>query len=523
MKRAVIYARFSSDKQREESIDAQVRACKAYCLRKHYLVTKVYADEAKSGRDVTKRDAYNQMIADAAEGKFDIIIFHKVDRNSRNEFNYFTVQHTLSRLGVSYEYAVQPIDDSPEGKMTETMLVAMAAYYSRNLAKETKKGLNENAYKAQFNGGKPPLGYKIVNKRYEIEPREAEAVRLIYKLYLEGCGYNKIAHELNLRGFKTREGRDFGKNSLYEILKNEKYIGVYTFNKTERREGLPRNMHAAPGNNLIRIEDAIPAIISEAEFERARLQRERNKQCRGKYTSGETYLLTGKIFCGCCGSAMNGHRYKPRDTVYTYYSCSRKERIPSGRCQQKQIQRDPLENWIVNIIKNKILSEENLYILAHDMSEADAERCASCGKEKDALTTARAMAERKLDNIYKIFENGAADDYDIERLQQAKLELNDIKAKLKQVEHYKNLPPISEAEILRTLKLLKKKILEQDDKMAKKILIDLFVEQVSINADDVFVTFATKSVYLEMVPKNRAMPSLQKIYRYHISRAELAS
>ena len=99
MKRAVIYARYSSDKQREESIDAQVRACKDYCLRHHYLITKVYADEAKSGRDFAKRDAYNQMMADAVEGKFDIIIFHKIDRNSRNEFNYYTVQNTLTRLG----------------------------------------------------------------------------------------------------------------------------------------------------------------------------------------------------------------------------------------------------------------------------------------------------------------------------------------------------------------------------------------------------------------------------------------
>ena len=124
MKRAVIYARYSSDKQREESIDAQVRACKDYCIRKHYLVTKVYADEAKSGRDIAKRDACNQMMADAVEGKFDIIIFHKIDRNSRNEFNYYTVQNTLTRLGIEYAYAQQPIDDSPEGKMTEAMLVA---------------------------------------------------------------------------------------------------------------------------------------------------------------------------------------------------------------------------------------------------------------------------------------------------------------------------------------------------------------------------------------------------------------
>lgn len=194
MQRAVIYARFSSDMQREESIDAQVRACKAYAKNKGYIVVDTYADEAKSGRDVTKRDAYNQMLSDAMEDKFDVIIFHKIDRNSRNELNYFTFKDKLEKLGIRYEYAAQPIDAlSPEGQMMETVMVGMAAYYSRNLAKETKKGMNENAYKAIFNGGYAPLGYKIVDKHYVIDEKEAEAVRLIFNLYLDGKDTAKSA------------------------------------------------------------------------------------------------------------------------------------------------------------------------------------------------------------------------------------------------------------------------------------------------------------------------------------------
>lgn len=138
MPRAVIYARFSSDMQREESIDAQLRACRSYAQSKGYDIIDTYVDEAKSGRDVTKRDAYNQMLADAMENKFDVIVFHKIDRNSRNELNYFNFKDKLERLGIRYEYAAQPIDAlSPEGQMMEGMLVSMAAYYSRNLAKET--------------------------------------------------------------------------------------------------------------------------------------------------------------------------------------------------------------------------------------------------------------------------------------------------------------------------------------------------------------------------------------------------
>lgn len=506
MKRAVIYARFSSDNQRTESIDAQVRACKEYCKRKQYLVTKVYADEAKSGRDVAKRDSYNQMLADALEDKFDVIVFHKLDRNARDEFNYYTFQHKLQKLGIDYEYAVQPIDSTPEGRMMEAMLVGMAAYYSRNLAKETKKGLNENAYKAMFNGGQPPLGYKIVDKKYVIEPREAEAVKLIYKMYLAGNGYKQIALELNKRGFKTREGRDFGKNSLYEILRNEKYMGTYTFNKTQRREGFPRNMHAPESQNVIRVEDGIPAIITEAEFIAAETLREENKHRRHSYKSREVYLLSGKIHCGICGCAMAGRKYSPRGKTYVYYCCTGKERLPACKCTQKQIRRDPLEDWIVRTIKEKLLAPESIEIIAREMAEADAKTNSLYRKEKDALTTQKVMAERKLDNIYKVFENGAADEYDMERLAAAKKELTDIKQRLKKFENFKSLPPLSEKEILMTLLELKKKLLSKEDKEAKKILIDLFVEQVSINQDDVCVTFNTKMFYMSMVPKTGLEP-----------------
>ena len=139
MPRAVIYARFSSDMQREESIDAQVRACTAYAKSKGYEIVDTYIDEAKSGREVTKRDAYKKMLDDASHKKFDIVIFHKIDRNSRNEVDYYITKAKFLNLGIHYEYAVQSIDSSPEGQMMEGMLVAIAAYYSRNLAKETKK------------------------------------------------------------------------------------------------------------------------------------------------------------------------------------------------------------------------------------------------------------------------------------------------------------------------------------------------------------------------------------------------
>ena len=518
MKRAVIYARYSSDKQREESIDAQVRACKDYCIRKHYLVTKVYADEAKSGRDIAKRDAYNQMIADAAEGKFDIIIFHKIDRNCRNEFNYYTVQHTLARLGVEYAYAVQPIDNTPEGKMNEAVFVAMAAYYSRNLAKETKKGLNENAYKALFNGGRPPLGYKIVDQHYEIEPREAEAVRLIFDMYLRGSGYMEIAAELNRRGFVTRSGGNFGKNSLYDILGNEKYIGIYTFNKTARKEGLPRNMHPkVNSSDFIKIEDALPAIISKENFAAVQEMRKVNKHKAAKYAAKATYLLSGKIFCGCCGSAMTGHRVTTRGKYYYYYTCNKKDRVSASRCPQKQIQRDAIEECVLNVLQGKLLTPGHIKIISKDMAAEYAKLSQQSKETKSSLNAAKIKAERKLDNLYKLIEDGVADERDWQRFKSVKRELNSIDEQIKALGKIAGFPVLTSEQIIATLKQLKSELLRQNNIEAKKMLINLFVEKVIVEGPNIHTYFNIGKVFCSPGAAPSA-PFLQKlIYKYSVN------
>lgn len=334
MPRAVIYARFSSDMQREESIDAQVRACCSYCQSKGYLVVGQYVDEAKSGRELTKRDAYNQMLADALEDKFDIIIFHKIDRNSRNELNYYTTKDKLEKLGIRYEYAVQHIDASPEGQMMEGVLVSMAAYYSRNLSKETKKGLNENAYKAQFNGGFAPFGYKIVDKHYVIDDQEAEAIRLIFDLYVSGHSSKDICCALATKGYTTRNGKHFGKNTIYDIIGNERYSGTYTFNKVPRKKG-GRNMHSkSRPDDFIRIEDAIPAIVSKDIFQQAMDRRRINKE-RPAFKSKVNYLLSGKIICGHCGQAMGGHSVTPHKKNVLVLCLPHKRESPPSKLSAK--------------------------------------------------------------------------------------------------------------------------------------------------------------------------------------------
>ena len=427
MLNAVIYARFSSDMQREESIDAQVRACKAYAKSKGYSVVKEYVDEAKSGRSTLTRDAYNQMMADAMENKFDVIIFHKIDRNSRNELNYFIFKDKLEKLGIRYEYAAQPIDAATaEGQMMETVMVGMAAYYSRNLAKETKKGMNENAYKAIFNGGYAPLGYKIVDKHYVIDEKEAEAVRLIFNLYLDGKGYGEICLALAARGYTTRSGKNFPKDSLHDILRNERYMGTYTFNRVPKTKRRNSHSYARP-NDFISIPDAIPAIVSKETFLAAQEKMLLNKKRKGgAYTAKRDYLLSGKFFCGYCGSAMQGYSCCTRGNMYYYYSCARKDRVPADRCKQKMIRAEVIEHWIMSTLEREIFSDAGIQRVADSMSTAFGNANKEAKNATTVLLQRKAAAERKLDNLYQVIEDGDADEFNMQRLKKTKEELRNI-------------------------------------------------------------------------------------------------
>ena len=505
MLNAVIYARFSSDMQREESIDAQVRACKAYAKSKGYTVIKEYVDEAKSGRSTLTRDAYNQMMADAMENKFDVIIFHKIDRNSRNELNYFIFKNKLEKLGIRYEYAAQPIDiDSPEGQVMETVMVGMAAYYSRNLAKETKKGMNENAYKAIFNGGYAPLGYKIVDKHYVIDKKEAEAVRLIFNLYLDGKGYGEICLALAARGYTTRSGKNFPKNSLHDILRNERYMGTYTFNRVPKTKRRNSHSYARP-NDFISIPDAIPAIVSKETFLAAQEKMLLNKKRKGgAYTAKRDYLLSGKFFCGYCGSAMQGYSCCTRGNMYYYYSCARKDRVPADRCKQKMIRAEILEHWVLRILERVVFTVGGMRRIADAIVDAyEAEQKEQAGSQATLLQR-KAVAEKKLNNLYKIFEEGNADEFDRQRLNQIKAELREINKSICET-YVKPAKLLSKQKIAAILAAMKDEIFVKKNSYYVQQAVDLLVDHVTITDKVLKITLSTQNVCAYLVPRNRTM------------------
>ena len=311
MVRAVIYARFSSDNQRDESIDAQIRAISEYAKKNEIVIVGEYIDKARSAM-TDNRPEFLRMILEASEQKFDIVLVHKLDRFARNRQDSIGYRMQLKRHGVSLVSVLEYIDESPESIILESVLEAMAEYYSKNLAREVQKGMKENALKGLHTGGKPPFGYDVdpETKKLVINEKEACAVRLIFDRFLEGYGYDKIMNELNVHGYRTKCGNPFGKNSLHGIVRNEKYTGTYIFNRSAAKDvdGKRNNHKNKEDDEIIRLDDAVPAIISKNIFEQVQRKIVARKNNKPSNKAKEVYLLSGKIYCGECGYSMGGNK-----------------------------------------------------------------------------------------------------------------------------------------------------------------------------------------------------------------------
>lgn len=352
MKTAAVYARYSSDNQREESIDAQIRAIKEYAKHEGVSIVKIYADEAKSAT-TDQRPQFLQMMEDAVTGLFDYVIVHKLDRFSRDRYDAAFYKRHLRKNNVRLLSVLEHLDDSPESVLMESVLEGLAEYYSKNLARETMKGLKENAYKCKHTGGLPPLGYDIdAEKNYIINKTEAEAVRLIFDMYADGCGYGRIVDVLNEKAYKTKRGKPFGKNSIHDILMNEKYIGIYSYNKAVSKIGGSRNNHARkPEEEIIRIPDGVPAIVQADVFERVQSKMKSNQYAGGALHAKRVYLLSGLIKCGLCGGAMIGCSVKG----ISYYQCNTRKRQKT--CDMKAVRKDYIEQSVIDALYDNLFCD----------------------------------------------------------------------------------------------------------------------------------------------------------------------
>lgn len=481
--RAVAYPRYSSDNQREESIAAQMRAIEEYCRQKGYVLVGSYPDEEKSAT-TDRRPNFQRMIEDSAKGLFDVVVVHKLDRFARNRYDSAVYKHILRKNGVRVESVLERFDDSPESVILESVLEGFAEYYSLNLAREVTKGMRENALAGRHVGGTPPYGLKVNPEtlQYEINEKEAPAVRMYFELIDQGVSKTKIAQILNEAGFRTRTGKPFTKHSFDGWARNRKYRGDFTWNVSIGRSGGERGKRSSktrPAEEQIIIPGVIPAIVQPDLFDRVNAKLETRRKRGGASKAMAIYILSGKVFCGNCGSLYAGLTYTNRPGKgrrYFYYRCQKK-------CGSRQIPKADLEQAVIDRIADQVFSEEAVRRIVKRVQEMYAERRKTSGSQRETIEQEIRDLERKIDNWLELLGEGIGNRQAlIEKVNAATEKKEYLERELLKIQAMERVPAISEHEIMKVLNKKKDLLLSASDANKKKV-IEEFVDQVTVSWD----------------------------------------
>ncbi len=371
----VIYARFSSHSQNEQSIEGQLNTCYEFAKKNGYTIIAEYIDRALSGT-TDNRPQFQKMIEDSSKKHFQYVLVYQLDRFARNRYDSATYKARLKKNGVRVLSARENISDDASGILVEGLLESMAEYYSAELSQKIRRGMEINASKCLRTGGGVALGYKIdENKRFVIDEDSVSVVISIFEMYASGKTVTEITTHLNSRGLKTSKGADFNKNSLRKMLQNRRYLGIYTYRDTEIPDGMPR-------------------IISDELFYKVQEVMSKNRKAPARAKAKEEYILTTKLFCGYCKEMMRGYGGTGKlGKAYYYYACNG---MIKKLCKKKIARKQEIEDYVVTECR-KLLTNENIDKIAHEV-------VALCEKEKDTtnlkrLTKVIKENERKRSNV----------------------------------------------------------------------------------------------------------------------------
>ena len=463
----VIYARYSSDGQREESIEGQIRECTEYCERNGITVVRHYIDRALSAKTDNRPD-FQQMIKDSAKGLFDVIVVWKLDRFARNRYDSAHYKAALKKNGVRVLSAKENIADGPEGIILESMLEGMAEYYSAELSVKVIRGHTENALKCKYNGGTPTFGYLIdKDKQYQADPVAAPVVLKIFKMYDTGSTMKEIKDHLNDLGVTTVRGKPADLNFVSGILHNRKYIGEYKYRD-------------------IIVPDGIPALVPQDLFERVQEKMDKNKKAPARHKAEDDYLLTTKLFCGTCRSFMVGESGTSAagGRKYHYYRCVNTKKRKTCDARHKSIRKEPLETAVVMAVKEMIMDDDFVEYFVDLAMELQ-------GKESSELPALRKQlsdTEKGIENMLNAIQMGIINDSTKRRLDELeaakqKLELSIIREEIRK--------PVFSRDQIRFF-ITQFRSLDISTLEGRRRLIDGFVNSIVVYDDHILVTINYK-------------------------------
>ncbi len=462
MKTAVIYARYSCDKQTEQSIDGQLRVCQDYAQRNDILILDTYIDQAISGTTDNRAD-FQRMIKDSARKEWDYVLVYKLDRFSHDKYATAIHKKTLRDNGVKVLSAMENIPDTPEGIILESLLEGMNQYYSAELSQKVKRGMKETRLKGYYQGGGVPYGYKIDGRKVVIDEERAENVRFMYDEFSKGVIVKDIIKQLTAMG-KTYKGKPFAMNTVYGILRNEKYIGVYRIN-----DEVLTNMY--------------PKIVDEHIYNRVLAILQRNK--RGSRSAETNYLLKHKLKCGYCGHNINGEYAKSHTGADFYYYKCRGRKMKLTDCNKATIQKDTLENLVIDFTVNELSEPQNIEAVVNALL-AIQQRNLKTNSTLLALQKEQREIETAIDNTMKAIAQGVITKSTAQYLKSYEERQEEI-AKLITIEQSKETVIITEKEI--------RKYYEEALKLEPQMLINYLIKEIVLydNRTDIIYNSPIKS------------------------------
>ncbi len=489
--RVVIYARYSSHSQTEQSIEGQLKACYEYADFNGYTVVGEYIDRAQSGTS-DNRVEFQRMIADSDKHMFDAVLVYQLDRFARNRYDSAINKAKLKKNGVRVLSARENITDDASGILVEGVLESMAEYFSAELSQKIRRGMDINAQKCLSIGSSVGLGFKVdkQSREFFVDQDEAETVREIFERYASGTSVADIIRTLNNRQIRTGRGKAFNKNSLHRMLRNKRYIGTYIYKDEEVPDGMPR-------------------VIEDELFERVQLILERNKKAPARSRAKEEYLLTTKLFCGHCKEMMVGYGgTSSTGKKYKYYACkSARKKLCEKRPTQKE--------WIEAVVVSKchdLLSDENIARLSREVE-------AACQADYDNSSIKQLKAQIKateeaIENLWRAIEAGQSVEMLTERITQCRAEKEDYENRLA-VEQSRQIT-YTRPQVEAFLYYLQKGDLNDENK--RRAMINIFLRAVYL-WDDKFTLILNggrQPIRLEDIPLGDIKASNQEYERSNL-------
>lgn len=450
--KAAIYTRFSSDNQTEMSTQAQVRACTEFANGNGMDVYRIYSDEAISGTEekTNQRAQYQAMLADAKQHRFEVLLIHKYDRVARSLEEHVRLSKMMEKEKIPIIAVAQNFGASIEGDFAKQMMWVLSEYYSKNLSKEVRKGHREVALKGLHNGGPAPFGYRIENQQLVIEPSEAIYVKKMFDAALNRRGHTGLIREMKEAGVRGRNGKEIKYTQIYEILRNEKYAGIYVYSV----EGCRHRKTRLETAGAIRIDGAIPAIVDKNTFYEVQKIMDMRKQNGRKQNE---YLCSGLVYCKC-GAKMHIHRAPNRKgDKYVYYACS-------ANCCAPTVREEVLVKAVTDYLK-ELLSDAMQLKIAHFLRSYRNHR-------KDCRATYTAVVKKQIaakqteyDNLVK---NLSAATFAPEIIQDLNNRMKALKAEIEALATAEPPEEYSMNTILEWLKAIK----SAPDRRAVHLLVD---------------------------------------------------